>query len=154
MHTNGFFTFLSCLVKERNGYKVIKYMLASLKTLFKSAEWSDSLSAYVFQLSFAASGPFFGTTFRLTGGYLRAGTRILKSVTARILNFSPQKKKPNIVNTICVYKSTDLFRTLKKYSSHDTIPLKKVRIPLSAIRFFYSQKFKQQRKVYLRSCIE
>jgi hypothetical protein len=82
----------------------------------------------------------FGITSKVTGGYLQAGISFLKRVTGKIFRiikwfqrskqklyflFSPAKRQQNIVKANSGDpKCTDLiFRTLKKYSFRNIIPL-------------------------------
>jgi hypothetical protein len=84
-------TILACLVQE----KIIKkFLLASLKTLTTSKNCSKNRNKFLFWLYFALIGKFFlayihsrlyeqfsgaqaafGTTFRNTGSYQKAGTK-------------------------------------------------------------------------------
>jgi hypothetical protein len=78
----------------------MKFLLASLKTITNSKNCSESRIKFQVRLSFALTGPFFpvyihsrlseqfsgseavyGTTFRDTSGYQKAGTSSLKRVT-------------------------------------------------------------------------
>jgi hypothetical protein len=80
-------------------------LIASLKTLTDFENCSESRIKFLFRLSFALFGKFltvyihsrlseqflgsqagYGTTFRDTGGYQKAGTRSLKRVTR--INFT------------------------------------------------------------------
>ncbi len=69
----------------------------------------------------------FGTTFRVTGGFLKVGTSFLKSISqqqAKTSFLMSIKRQRKIVKSSAL-KSTDLiFRTVIKYSSRDSIPLK------------------------------
>jgi hypothetical protein len=84
-----YFLFLGCLMKDKSNYKVLcllicKYLI--LKTVPEAAsEWLSSLSFVNFQCTchthsqlfseiFFKSQAAFGTTFRLTGRYLKPGT--------------------------------------------------------------------------------
>jgi hypothetical protein len=86
----------------------MKFLLASLKTLTNSKSCSESRIKFLFMLSFALIGQFslvyihfrlseqfsesqagFGTTFKGTGGYQKAGTSSLKRFTGR--NFTISK---------------------------------------------------------------
>ncbi len=80
----------------------------------------------------------FGTTFRDTGGYQKAGTSSLKRVTGRIFKNSKcfieasrnsifyflHKRRLIIVKTINAHSEStvSIVRTFKKYSSRDTVP--------------------------------
>jgi hypothetical protein len=98
----------ACLVQEKNKNKV---SLASLKTLANSKINSESRIKFLFRLSFVLigrlspaymharlSGQFpgsqaaFGTIFRVTGGYRKAGTSSLKRATGRIFKISSKQK--------------------------------------------------------------
>ncbi len=100
-----FFRFLACLVLEKNLNEVL---LASLETLTNFKSCSESRIKFLFRLSFALIGRFilvfihswlleqfsesqagFGTTFKGTSGYQKAGTRSLKRITGR--NFAISK---------------------------------------------------------------
>ncbi len=79
----------------------------------------------------------FRRTLRVTGGYGKAWTSSLKMVTGRVLTISKwfksrnfilifiTKRQSKTVTTITAYSESLalIFRTLKKYSSRDTIPL-------------------------------
>jgi hypothetical protein len=99
---------LAYLVQEKNNNKV---SLASLKTLANSKINPESRIKFLFRLSFVLIGRLspaymhnrlseqfsgsqaaFGTTFRVTGGYRKAGTSSLKRATGRIFTISSQQK--------------------------------------------------------------
>jgi hypothetical protein len=88
------FKFLACLVQEKIN---MKFLLASLKTLTDSETCSESRIKFLFRLSlhsrlseqFSGSQFGYGTTFRDTDGYQKAGTNSLKRVTGR--NFTISK---------------------------------------------------------------
>jgi hypothetical protein len=86
----------------------MKFLLASLKTVTKPKNYSESRIKFLFRLYFASIGKFFSsvhsppvseqfsgsetdykTTFGDTGGYQKAGTSSLKRVTER--NFTIRK---------------------------------------------------------------
>ncbi len=98
LHVQLVFTFLACLVLDK---KSMKILLPSLKTLLilkvvpKAASnfWSgfpllslvNFFLVYIhsrFSEQFSESQARFGTTFKATGGYQKAGTSFLKRVTA------------------------------------------------------------------------
>jgi hypothetical protein len=103
---NWFFTFWAALWKRK---MIINYLLAYLKTLFKSTEWSDSrIGICVPAFICCYSGPFsptysryqrwlseqfsglqavFGTIFNMKDGFMKAGKSFL-SVTRRIFRNS------------------------------------------------------------------
>jgi hypothetical protein len=81
----------------------IKFLLASLKTLNNSKDCSESRFKFLFQLFISLIGQFslvcihgrlaekfsgsqadFETTFRITGGYQKAGTNFLMRVTGMV----------------------------------------------------------------------
>ncbi len=82
-----------------------------------------------------------GTTFTVTGSLRKAGTRHLKRFTGRIFTIVSDfrearrnfildflnKRQPKIVKTISAHSKSTLlpFGTLKKYSSRDTVPVKR-----------------------------
>ncbi len=94
------FYFLVCALFKR---KInIKFLLASVKTLTNSNSYSERRNIFKCRLSFALIGRFFplyihsrlweqfsgtqaafGTTFRDTSGFQKAGTSSLKRVTGR-----------------------------------------------------------------------
>jgi hypothetical protein len=117
-----------------------------LKTLTNSKKISESRIKFPFRLSLDLIGQFFpvyihsrlseqfsgshsgfGTTFRNTGSYQKAGTSALKRVTLLegkasrnfYLDFLHKKTTKNC-ETIAAVK---ISRTLKKYSSRNTVPL-------------------------------
>jgi hypothetical protein len=96
------FKFSGCLVKEK---MISMSLLPSLKTVANSKSVPKAASKFLFLLSFADIGPFspvnmpqpvkfsksqaaFGTTFRVTGSYLKARISFLKKVTGSIFRVS------------------------------------------------------------------
>jgi hypothetical protein len=86
---------------------------------------------------FSESQAGFGTTFKGTGGYQKAGREVLEGISqlvidfieARrnfILDFLLKKTTENCENHKRLFKNyatVSNYRTFKKYSSRDTIPL-------------------------------
>jgi hypothetical protein len=102
----------------------MKFLLASMKTLTNSKNCSKSRIKFLFQLSFALIGHLFpvyihsqlseqfsgsqagyGTTFRDTGRYQKAGTSCMKRVTGRNFTISKREARGN-------------FHSFKKYCFH------------------------------------
>ncbi len=132
----------------------MKFLLASLKTFILILKVVPKVASMLFRFSFALIGKFFlvyihnriqeqflesRTTFKGTGGYQKAGTSSLKTFTGRnfrisvfieasrnfILDFL-HKRQLKIVKSAHSKSTVSNFRTFKKNSSHDTIPLNKI----------------------------
>jgi hypothetical protein len=111
----------------------MKFLIASLKTLtvLACSHWAIFSNGH--------SQPAFGTTFDDIGGCQKAETSSLKRVTGRNftisklfhrrkqkLNFYFNHKKKKIGKTISTHSESivSIFRTIKKYSYRDTVPLR------------------------------